>query len=120
MHWEGIHPTQPGAHAPEQAHADHADLHLCRSCSWPFVVPECVLDVIGADRYVIELVCANCRHREVATHDEARLEALDRELDRQTADMHAALEVWCLTRRIEEVDAFARALHDDHILPEDF
>jgi hypothetical protein len=34
--------------------------------------------------------------------------------------MQAALEIWRLTREIEEIDAFARALRDGLILPEDF
>jgi hypothetical protein len=34
--------------------------------------------------------------------------------------MEAALEIWKLTREIEQIDAFARALRDDLILPEDF
>ena len=54
------------------------------------------------------------------THGEEVLEALDRELDRQVGDMRAALEIWQVTRQVEEIDAFARALQDDHILPEDF
>lgn len=96
------------------------DLHLCRACERPFVVPASVLDVVGHNGYLIELQCHNCGLVVVGTHGEEVLEALDRELDRQQADMQAALELWTVTRQIEEIDAFTAALHADHILPEDF
>lgn len=96
------------------------DLHVCRGCERPFVVPSAVLDVVGHDRYLIELQCNNCGLVVVSTQGEDVLEALDRELDRQVSDMHDALELWLVTRQVEEVDAFAKALQDDHILPEDF
>ena len=96
------------------------DLHLCRGCQRPFVVPSAVLDVVEQDRYLMELECTNCGLVVVSTHCDHALEALDRELDRQTADMHLALELWLVARRREEIDAFAAALRDDHILPEDF
>lgn len=96
------------------------DLHVCRGCNRPFVVPSAVLDVIGHDSYLVELQCANCGVAVVGTHTEIVLEELDRELDRQTADMRAALELLEVTRRLEEIDAFAAALHGDHLLPEDF
>jgi hypothetical protein len=96
------------------------DLHVCRGCAQPFVVPSAVLDVIGQNAYLIELQCTNCGLAVVGTHGEGVLEELDRELDRQTADMHARLELMELTRQLEEIDVFAGALRDDHILPEDF
>ena len=96
------------------------DLHLCRGCERPFVVPTAVLDVVGHNQYLMELQCNNCGLVVVSTHGEEVLEALDRELDRQMADMQAALELWLVTRQLEEIDAFASALQDDHILPEDF
>ena len=96
------------------------DLHLCRRCRRPFVVPAAVLDVVGRGHYLIELECTNCGLVVVSGHGEEVLEALDRELDRQTADMHAALEVWLLARRTEEIETFALALEGDHLLPEDF
>jgi hypothetical protein len=95
-------------------------LHECPQCCRPFVVPTNVLKVVTRTSYRVELSCANCGWSEVATHDEDALEALDRTLDRQTAEMEAALEIWKLTREIEQIDAFAKALRDDLILPEDF
>ena len=97
-----------------------APLHECRACRRPFVVPTNVLKVVTRTSYRVELSCTNCGWSHIGTHHEDELEALDRTLDRQTADMEASLELWRLTREIEQIDAFARALQDDHILPEDF
>jgi hypothetical protein len=109
-------------HTPSQrpARFEVPDLHLCRGCERPFVVPTAVLDVVGPDRYLMELQCSNCGLVVVAAHGEQVLEDLDRELDRQRSDMEMALELWTVTRQAEEIDAFASALQGDHILPEDF
>ena len=116
MRWQGTHPTTP----PRPARFEIPDLHICRGCDRSFVVPAAVLDITGEDNYLIELQCNNCGLAVVGTHGEEVLEALDRELDRQTADMESALEIWLVTRQIEEIDAFTVALAHDHILPEDF
>ena len=114
MRWDGTHTTH------RTARFEVPDLHICRSCDWPFVVPAQVLDVVAPDQYLMELRCTNCDTVVVATHGEEVLEALDRELDRQTADMQASLELWQVTRQLEEADAFAAALQAGAILPEDF
>lgn len=116
MRWQGTHPTPPR----RPARFEVPDLHICRGCERPFVVPAAMLDITGQDGYLIELQCNNCGLTVVGTHGEQVLEALDRELDRQTADMRSALELWEVTRTLEEIDAFALALQGDHILPEDF
>jgi hypothetical protein len=116
MRWQGTHPRT----SRRPARFEVPDLHICHGCDRPFVVPAAVLDVTGEDRYLIELQCNNCGLAVVGTHGEEVLEALDRELDRQTADMKMALELWEVTRQLEEIDAFTLALQGDHILPEDF
>jgi hypothetical protein len=115
MHRQESHSTS----AP-RGHFEIPDLHVCRGCDRTFVVPTAVLDIIGGNRYLVELQCTNCGLAVVECHGEDVLEALDRELDRQSADMHAALDLWQVTRQLEEIDAFADALRHDHILPEDF
>ena len=116
MRWEVPHSTRSRRLAPVAV----PDLHLCRGCERPFVVPAAVLDVVGHDRYLVELQCNNCGLVVVSTHGEDLLEALDRELDRQTADMQATLELWLVTRHHEEIEMFTAALAGDHVLPEDF
>jgi hypothetical protein len=117
MRWNASERFEP---TPGPASVAWPDLHLCRRCEQPFVVVATVLDVVGHDRYQVELRCMNCSWRAVSVEGEARLEALDRELDRQTADMREALELAELTRMLEEIDAFALGLEHDLILPEDF
>src|SRR6476619_3176315 len=80
-------------------------LHECRSCRRSFVVPTNVLQVVTRTSYRVELSCTNCGWSHVGSHNEDELEALDRALDRQTADMQAALELWTLTREMERIDA---------------
>jgi hypothetical protein len=116
MRWDGTH-IQP---AKRPVRFEVPDLHICRACERPFVVPSAVLDVTGPNEYLMELQCNNCGTVVVSTHGDEVLEALDRELDRQTRDMQSALELWTVTRQMEEIDAFASALHADLILPEDF
>lgn len=116
MRWDTTH-----THTPRRPVTfEVPDLHLCRGCDLPFVVPTAVLDVVGQDRYLMELQCTNCGLAIVGTHGEQVLEDLDRELDRQRRDMEQALELWTVTRRTVEIDAFVLALREDHILPEDF
>ena len=119
MRWSAQHPEEPRP-APRKAAVAWPDLHICPECTWTFVVPRAVLDVVGPDRYLVELSCTNCGWTKVSTECEERLEALDRELDRQASDMRESLELAELTRRLEEVDAFAAALQCDLLLPEDF
>jgi hypothetical protein len=116
MRWDGTHTR----FSKRPARFEVPDLHVCRVCERPFVVPSAVLDVLGPDEYLMELSCNNCGTVVVSTHGDEVLEALDRELDRQARDMEAALELWTVTRQLEETDAFAAALHAGHILPEDF
>lgn len=113
-------PTEGSPTRPRPQTLVEAPLHECRACRRPFVVPTTVLQVVTRTTYRIELTCNNCGWSHVGTHAEDELEVLDRMLDRQTADMEAALELWELTREIERIDAFSWALRDDHILPEDF
>ena len=112
-------PTTPHS-TPRRPVFEVPDLHICRGCNQAFVVPSAVLDVIGNDSYLVELQCTNCGLCVVGTHGEEVLEELDRELDRQTADMRDALELLEVTRELEEIDTFVLALRDDHLLPEDF
>jgi hypothetical protein len=92
----------------------------CTSCGEPFVVPVDILGVVGHWRYVVDLVCANCGWSGVQIHDDSALERLDRELDRQTEQMRAAIEVLGVAREVDRIDRFAQALHDGDVLPEDF
>ena len=99
---------------------DTAPLHICRSCHQPFVVPLSIVDILDADRYVVELWCANCDRSTLSAHYDAELEELDRELVAATAQIRAAVEVIETVDDMRRMDRFAEALHADLILPEDF
>jgi hypothetical protein len=95
-------------------------LHICQSCGKPFVVPLSIVDILDADRYVVELWCANCDRATLSAHYDEELEELDQELVKQQQQMRAAVEVIETVDELLRVDAFAQALHSDLILPEDF
>jgi hypothetical protein len=97
-----------------------APLHICEACGEPFVVPLSIVDILDADRYVVELWCANCDRASLSAHYDEELEKLDRELVRSTTQIRAALEVIETVDELVRVDRFAEALHAGHILPEDF
>ncbi len=118
MRWNASHRYEPTP-APEMP-VEWPDLHVCPACDRPFVVVGSVLDVLGPDRYLVDLGCRSCGWHEASVEGEARLEALDREHGRQVADIREEAELMELTRRVDEIAAFARALHHDLILPEDF
>jgi hypothetical protein len=98
----------------------HDDVHVCRACRRPFVVPLSILPLMAQDGYVVELRCTNCGESTIAIHDDAQLERLDRELDRQTGRLRHALAELELADEIARVDRFAEALQTGAILPEDF
>lgn len=95
-------------------------LHLCRACERPFVVPVCVVDLLDGDRAVVELHCTNCDRTVLGVHSDASLEALDRELDATTQEMHESLALLKYVRELQRIGEFAAALERDLILPEDF
>ena len=97
-----------------------APLHVCRTCHRPFVMPLSIVDILDADRYLVELWCANCDTATLSAHYDEELEELDRELVNATAQIQAALEVIETVDDMMRLDRFAEALNGDHILREDF
>jgi hypothetical protein len=95
-------------------------LHYCRSCRQPFIVPLSIVDILDADRYVVELWCANCDERSLSAHDDAELEALDHDLVNASSQIRAALQVIEQVDELVRVDRFSDALRANQILPEDF
>ncbi len=96
------------------------ELHVCKDCSRPFVVPLSVVDLIDHDRCIVELHCTNCGRTALGVHDDASLEELDRELDETQAAMRESLELLAFMDELERIDRFADALRRDLVLPEDF
>ena len=96
------------------------DLRLCPACQQPFVAPCEVLACHKDGHVVVELGCANCGWTAVQLRDGVDLVALDRALDRDSAQIEAAADALAVTLELERIDRFALALHNGHILPEDF
>jgi hypothetical protein len=96
------------------------DLRFCPTCRQPFVAPREILATHADGHHVVDLVCANCEWSAIERHDGARLGALDRALDRDSAQIEAAARALALSLELDRIDCFAAALHAGHILPEDF
>jgi hypothetical protein len=96
------------------------DLRTCPSCQQPFVAPREVLASHDDGHMVVELGCANCGWCAVQLRNALELVALDRALDRDSAQIEAAADALAVTLELERIERFALALHDGHILPEDF
>lgn len=96
------------------------DLRVCPCCRQPFVSPREVLASHDDGHHVVELGCANCDWSSIQLRDGVELVALERALDRDSAQIEAAAEALALTVELERIDRFALALHDGHVLPEDF
>ena len=96
------------------------ELHVCADCRRPFVVPVSVVDLVDRDRAVVELHCTNCGRTVLGVHEDAALEALDRELDATTDSMRESLALLTYVDELERIEAFADALARENILPEDF
>ncbi len=95
-------------------------LHLCAGCDRPFVVPVSIVDLVDHDRAVVELGCTNCGRTVLGVHDDASLEALDRELDATMDSMRESAALLTYVDELERIEGFADALRRGLILPEDF
>jgi hypothetical protein len=96
------------------------DPRVCPACRQPFVAPCEVLASHKDGHIVVELGCANCGWGAVQVREALELVALDRALDRDSAQIEAAADALAVTLELERIDRFALALQDGHILPEDF
>lgn len=95
------------------------EVHVCRACRSELVHP---LDwsEVGQGRWRLLLRCPNCEHREEGIFGSDTLESLDTTLDEATRTMIGDLRQLARANIEDEVDRFARALHEGHIWPMDF
>jgi len=97
------------------------DLHICGSCRRPFVVPDAIVSAPkGVEGVVVELRCTDCGWLHSGAYPQAAVEALDRAMDLSEREIRAAVEVLDFVDELTRIDAFARALEMDLIVPEDF
>ena len=95
-------------------------LQVCPACELPFVVPSGTREIVGIDRLRLDLVCTNCGHARTSIHSDEELAGLDIALDRSFADLLWTLEVVWIANEETAIRAFAAALEDELIVPEDF
>jgi hypothetical protein len=93
---------------------------MCTVCGRPFVVPVALLDLVAEGLYLLALHCKNCERLSVGVHEDAELEALEQRNDAAVAEMESGAEVLEVSRFIDELSGFSRALDEDLVLPEDF
>jgi hypothetical protein len=71
-------------------------------------------------RWEVTLRCPNCEWFNTGVFDQDTVERFDEELDRGTDNLVDDLKRLIRANMEEEIDRFAKALVDNHILPEDF
>ena len=96
------------------------DLRQCPHCHQPFVAPREILAAHDDGHLVVELGCTNCAWSSIQLRDALELVALDRALDRDSAQIEAAADALAMTLELERIERFAVALKEGYILPEDF
>jgi hypothetical protein len=108
-----FHEQPPLETAPQQ------ELHICPDCDSSLVYPVHWREVARAS-WEVMLRCPNCEWLSTDVYDQDTVERFDEELDRGTDSLVDDLKRLTAANMEEEVERFAQALANDHILPEDF
>jgi len=95
------------------------DLHVCGGCGADLVYPV-EWESAGRAYWEVRLRCPNCEWSGTGVFEQDVVERLDDELDRGTEVLVRDLKRLSLANREDEIQRFAAALRDDHILPSDF
>lgn len=117
---------EPLPDAPELTHGpDHGPagesprLPTCAGCASPLAYP-IEWEPTGHGTWAVRLHCPECLAETTGLLDEQSVATLERALSRAAASMTSDLRTLALVNLEHEIDAFAAALRDDLILPEDF
>jgi hypothetical protein len=113
----------PAGHQPARAAASPsapgADLHVCGSCDARLVYP-IEWEEAGPSHWEVVLRCPNCEWIGTGVFDQATVERFDEELDRGMDAVVRDLKRLEHANMEDEIERFARALHEGHVLPDDF
>jgi hypothetical protein len=110
----------PVAATPAPGHEETVhDLHLCGSCGSNLVYPT-EWDEAGVTHWEVTLRCPNCEWAGTGIFEQELVERFDEELDRGTEALVRDLKRLSHANMEDQIERFASALHDDHIVPEDF
>ena len=101
--------------APEPAE----DLHVCETCDSELVYPV-DWEEAGETHWEVTLRCPNCEWTGVGVFEQDVVERFDEELDRGTEALVRDLKRVMQANMEDEIERFVSALHDGHIVPDDF
>lgn len=96
-----------------------AGLHICPNCDSDLVQPVAWSEA-SDDHWELTLECPNCWWTVDGIFDREQVHELEEQLDDGLADMLGDLKRLAHANMADQIDRFVRALHADHILPEDF
>ena len=95
-------------------------METCVECGRAFVVPVALLDLVDEGLYLVALHCKNCDRLAVGVHEDAELEQLEQRNETAAAEIESGVELLEISRFIDDLGGFSRALDEDLVLPEDF
>jgi hypothetical protein len=93
--------------------------HICPACALPLVQPVDWL-VLGAERWLVGLRCANCRRTDDVLLSERELERFGEQLERGRRTLVEGLARVTRANVHDYQWRFAAALAADAVLPDDF
>lgn len=103
----------------ESEREPHRGLHICPECGCELVQPIDWSE--GPDeRWMLLLSCPNCEWCAEGAYSHEQVRELEDKLDEGLSEMLRDLQRLAQANMADQVDRFIRALHNDHILPEDF
>jgi hypothetical protein len=106
----------PGAETRETV---ERDLHQCPDCSTDLVYPV-AWEEADETHWSITLRCPNCEWGEDGVYPQEQCDRFDDELERGTDALTRDYKRLMTANLAEEIERFAQALGEDHILPMDF
>ena len=95
------------------------DLHICGACGSELVYPV-DWEEAGETHWEVTLRCPNCEWAGTGVFEQDVVERFDEELDRGTEALVRDLKRLMQANLEDEIERFVSALHDGHIVPEDF
>ncbi len=94
-------------------------LHSCRDCNSQLVQP-IEWQPAAEDRWQMTLRCPNCDWECRGVYSDEEVAALEEQLEEGVDEILRDLQRLTSANMADEIERFARALHADLILPEDF
>jgi hypothetical protein len=123
---QAVTPTGPSM-GSGQAHVERqpkpsgpqVDLHQCGACESELVYPT-EWEEAGSTHWEVTLRCPNCEWAGTGVYEQDVVERFDEVLDRGTEALVRDLKRLMQANMEDEIQRFCDALHEDHVLPEDF